>query len=71
MSDPKLPDSQPSEPNLPILQFLLHNYKNFNSRATRDATLAYWRHIQDGGRMFWAVDEALADRRGEADAELR
>ena len=60
MSNPKPSDSTLSEPNLPILQFLLHNYKNFNSRATRDATLAYWRHIQDGGRMFWAVAGAMS-----------
>jgi len=46
--------------NLPILDFLLRNYKNFNARATRDATLAYWRHIEKGGRMFWAVAGAMS-----------
>jgi deoxyhypusine synthase len=45
---------------LPILEFVLRNYKNFNSRATRDALLAYWRHIQNGGRMFWAVAGAMS-----------
>jgi deoxyhypusine synthase len=44
----------------PILEFLLRNYKNFNSRATRDATLAYWRHIEGGGRMYWAVAGAMS-----------
>jgi deoxyhypusine synthase len=39
-------------PNLPILEFVLRNYKNFNSRATRDALLAYWQHIEGGGKMF-------------------
>lgn len=42
------------------LEFLLKNYKNFNARVTKDATLAYWRHIRDGGRMFWAVAGAMS-----------
>lgn len=46
--------------NLPILEFLLKNYKNFNSRATRDATLAYWRHIEAGGKMYWTVAGAMS-----------
>lgn len=45
---------------LPVLDFILTNYKNFNARQTRDALLAYWRHIQDGGRMFWAVAGAMS-----------
>ncbi len=45
---------------LPILSFILRNYKNFNARATRDATIAYWRHIERGGRMFWAVAGAMS-----------
>src|ERR1700749_4959788 len=49
-----------SKVNMPILEFLLKNYKNFNSRATRDATLAYWRHIEGGGKMFWAVAGAMS-----------
>ena len=44
----------------PILEFVLKNYKNFNARATRDATLAYWRHIEAGGKMFWAVAGAMS-----------
>ncbi len=43
-----------------LLSFLLRNYKNFNARVTRDATLAYWRHIEAGGRMFWAVAGAMS-----------
>jgi len=43
-----------------ILNFVLSNYKNFNARATRDALLAYWRHIEAGGRMFWAVAGAMS-----------
>jgi deoxyhypusine synthase len=45
---------------LPILSFVLTNYQNFNARATRDALIAYWRHIQQGGRMFWAVAGAMS-----------
>ena len=45
---------------LPTLSFLLRNYRNFNARATRDATLAYWRHVEGGGKMFWAVAGAMS-----------
>jgi deoxyhypusine synthase len=45
---------------LPILEFVLGNYKNFNARATRDALVAYWRHIEAGGKMFWAVAGAMS-----------
>ncbi|MEO5365883.1 MAG: deoxyhypusine synthase family protein [Magnetococcus sp. WYHC-3] len=45
---------------LPILDFMLRNYKNFNARATRDALIAYWRHMEAGGRMFWAVAGAMS-----------
>jgi deoxyhypusine synthase len=46
--------------NLPTLEFVLKNYKNFNARATRDALLAYWQHIEKGGKMFWAVAGAMS-----------
>lgn len=46
--------------DLPILNFVLSNYKNFNARSTRDALIAYWRHIEAGGRMFWAVAGAMS-----------
>jgi deoxyhypusine synthase len=49
-----------STQNLPVLEFILKNFKNFNARATRDATLAYWRHVEGGGRMFWAVAGAMS-----------
>lgn len=45
---------------MPILHFLLRNYKNFNARATRDALLAYWRHMEAGGKMFWAMAGAMS-----------
>jgi deoxyhypusine synthase len=47
-------------PKLPVLEFVLDNYKNFNARATRDALIAYWRHIERGGKMFWAVAGAMS-----------
>jgi deoxyhypusine synthase len=43
-----------------ILDFILTNYKNFNARATKDATIAYWRHIESGGKMFWAMAGAMS-----------
>ena len=45
---------------LPIFELILRNYKNFNARATRDALLAYWRHIEAGGKMFWAMAGAMS-----------
>ncbi|MEZ4410169.1 MAG: deoxyhypusine synthase family protein [Polyangiales bacterium] len=49
-----------SNAELPILDFVLTNYKNFNARATRDALIAYWRHVERGGKMFWAVAGAMS-----------
>ncbi len=46
--------------NLPTFEFILKNYKNFNSRALRDATISYWRHSESGGKMFWAVAGAMS-----------
>lgn len=45
---------------LPVLEFILTHYQNFNARQTRDALLSYWDHIQAGGRMFWAVAGAMS-----------
>jgi deoxyhypusine synthase len=47
-------------PQLPVLEFVLKNYKNFNARSTRDALLGYWKHVQGGGRMFWAMAGAMS-----------
>jgi hypothetical protein len=41
--------------SLPTLELVLRNYTNFNARALRDALLAYWDHIERGGKMFWAM----------------
>lgn len=45
---------------LPILDFILSNYRNFNARQTRDAFLSYWKHIEAGGKMYWAVAGAMS-----------
>ena len=45
---------------LPTLEFILRNYKNFNARVTRDALLAYWNHLQAGGKMFWTLAGAMS-----------
>src|SRR3989344_2653966 len=45
---------------LPTLEFILKNYKNFNSRATRDAFVAYWRHLEKGGKMFFTIAGAMS-----------
>ena len=45
---------------LPILDFVAKNYKNFNARATRDSLFAYWDHIAAGGKMYWAVAGAMS-----------
>jgi deoxyhypusine synthase len=45
---------------LPVLDFILNNYKHFNSRALRDALLSYWQHIEGGGKMFWALAGAMS-----------
>lgn len=46
--------------HLPVLEFVLKNYKNFNARVTRDALVAYWKHVEGGGKMFWAVAGAMS-----------
>ena len=45
---------------LPILEFVARNYKNFNSRSTRDALFAWWDHVQAGGRMYVAMAGAMS-----------
>jgi deoxyhypusine synthase len=51
-------DDRASE--LPILRFVLENYRNFNARALRDALLGYWSHVERGGKMFWAMAGAMS-----------
>ena len=49
-----------SPTELPILDFILQSYKNFNARALRDALLAYQRHIDGGGKMLWTLAGAMS-----------
>ncbi len=46
--------------DFPILDFILKNFQNFNARATRDATISYWNHLQQGGKMFWTLAGAMS-----------
>ena len=46
--------------DLPITEFILRNYHNFNARSLRDALAAYWRHVEAGGKMFWAMAGAMS-----------
>jgi deoxyhypusine synthase len=46
--------------SLPTFELVLRNYKNFNARATRDALVAYWRHLERGGKMFWTLAGAMS-----------
>jgi deoxyhypusine synthase len=46
--------------DLPVLEFVLRNYQNFNARVTRDALLAYWSHLESGGKMFWTLAGAMS-----------
>lgn len=50
----------PETGGFPVLKFVIKNYRNFNARATRDALLSYWQHIETGGKMFWAVAGAMS-----------
>ena len=49
-----------AQSSFPMLEFVLRNYTNFNARATRDAIIAYIRHIDSGGKMFWAMAGAMS-----------
>jgi deoxyhypusine synthase len=53
-------EKDPAMSDMPILRFILQNYKNFNARATRDALLAYWAHIDRGGKMYWTLAGAMS-----------
>lgn len=46
--------------DMPLLRFVADNFRNFNSRSTRDALFAYWDHVSAGGKMFWAVAGAMS-----------
>ncbi len=60
MKETKNAQTDKSGRSLPILEFVLGNFRNFNARATRDALLAYLRHLDSGGRMFWTLAGAMS-----------
>src|SRR3990167_3101080 len=43
-----------------VLDLLQKLFYNFNSRAMKDATLAYKKHLEDGGRMMLAMAGAMS-----------
>lgn len=47
-------------PTLPMLEFILKSYHHLNAAALKNALLDYHRHINNGGKMFWAVAGALS-----------
>ncbi len=57
---PPLSSSVSYQAELPVTDFIFRNYHNFNARATREALRAYWRHIEGGGKMFWAMAGAMS-----------
>ena len=57
---PSARSARTGDTDLPVLDLILRNYHHFNARATRDALLAYWRHIEGGGKMFWAMAGAMS-----------
>ena len=58
-----VPVQSAASSTLPSLEFVSHNYMNFNARATRDALYAYWDHVGGGGKMYWAVAGAMSSAR--------
>ncbi|GAK54739.1 deoxyhypusine synthase [Candidatus Moduliflexus flocculans] len=46
--------------NFSTCEFIFRNYHNFNARVVRESLIAYWRHIANGGKMFWAIAGAMS-----------
>ena len=44
----------------PISQFIVHNYRHFNSAALVDAAKAYEDLLAKGGKMFLAMAGAMS-----------
>lgn len=53
-------ETAPTLTDVPVCEFIFKNYHNFNARSLRDALAAYWRHIEGGGKMFWAIAGAMS-----------
>jgi len=46
--------------DLPLCRFILGHYHNFNARVLKQALMAYWKHIEQGGTMFWTLAGAMS-----------
>lgn len=44
----------------PISQFITHHYRHFNSAALVDASAAYEKHLNEGGKMMLAMAGAMS-----------
>lgn len=55
--------SDMTTPTLPMLEFIFKSYHHFNAAALKHALLDYHRHIQKGGKMYWAVAGAMSTAR--------
>ena len=47
----------------PVFEFILTSFHNFNAAALKRALIDYHRHIQGGGKMFWAIAGAMSTGR--------
>ena len=45
---------------LPVCRFIFRNYHHFNARVLRHALVSYWRHLEQGGKMFWSIAGAMS-----------
>jgi deoxyhypusine synthase len=46
-----------------MLEFVLRSYHHFNAAALKRATLDYYAHLKNGGKMYWAVAGAMSSAR--------
>ena len=53
-------DQRNKENKLSILGLMQKLYHNFNARAMKDATLAFKKHLDDGGKMMLAMGGAMS-----------
>ena len=46
--------------NSPIKDFIKKHYRHFNAAVVVDASEAYVKHLEDGGKMFLAMAGAMS-----------
>lgn len=46
--------------NAPIQKFIKHHFRHFNAAVVVDASEAYLKHLEDGGKMFLAMAGAMS-----------